>query len=156
MERVLSDPRIQELDNIPVRMAQDLKTATYRSLGEKAYNQADNMTTATISSLKSVIRGLKEGIERAAPGVVPKNQRMSELLNAIEVVEPRALTAGGKNIGGLASLAENPFAGGMFMLDRSSLAKSILGRFLYSGAPSIVGNTARAGTAVGMGGGGGY
>ena len=150
LKRVLEDPRLKDIDVIPVRLAQDLKTATYSSLGKKAYNQADAMTTAKIDSLKSVIRGLKEGIERSAPGVVPKNQRMSELLNAIEVAEPRALSAGGTTMGGLSYLAENPFAGGAFMLDRSDLFKSLLGRFLYSGAPSVLGNTTRLGTALGM------
>lgn len=151
LDRILQDPRFKDLDEIPIRMAQDLKTSTYKSLGEKAYNQADNMTTAKIGTLKAAVRGLKEGIERSAPGVVAPNKRMSELLNAIEVVEPGALAAGNKNLGGLAYLAENPFAAGGFMLDRSAAVNSILGRSLYSGAPSIVRDTTRLGTGIGMG-----
>lgn len=147
LKRVLEDPRFKDLDEIPIRMAQDLKSATYRSLGEKAYNQADNMTTAKVNSLKSVVRGLKEGIERAEPAVMAPNKRMQELLNAIEVVEPRALMKGNQNFGGLSYLAENLPAAGGFILDRSSLAKSILGRFLYSGAPNVARDVTRAGTA---------
>jgi hypothetical protein len=78
--------------------------------------------------------------------VVDPNKRMSELLNAIEVVEPRALGAGNNNFTGLSLLAENPFAGGSMMLDRSSLMKSILGRSLYTPTPSILGAGATGAT----------
>lgn len=147
LEEFLTDSRVKGAMSIPIETAQGMKTATYKALGSKAYGE---MGTADIDAQKAIVRGLKEGIERAAPEVVPRNQRMSELLNAIEVVEPRALTKGNANIGGLAALAENPVAGGAFMLDRSELFKSILGRFLYSGAPSIMGGAARLGVGTGM------
>ena len=150
LNRILSDPKIKGLDEIPVRAAQDIKTATYRALGEKAYNQADKLGTAELNVTKGAIRGMKEGLERSVPGVQAPNQRMSELLNAIEVANPRALGAGNMNFGGLSYLSENlPAAGGM-LLDRSSLFKSILGRGLYTPSRSIMFGAGQAGTGAYM------
>lgn len=147
LKEFLEDPRIK--DQIPIRLAQDLKTATYQSLGKKAYNPSDKLATANIESQKSIIRGLKEGIERAAPEVAAPNKRMQELLNAIEVVEPSALGAGNMMFGGLSYLAENlPAAAGM-LLARSRPINSILGRLFYN-SPSVLGNAARVGTAGAM------
>jgi hypothetical protein len=148
LREFLDDPRVKDAISIPIKTAQEMKTATYKSLGNKAYGE---LGSANIEAQKSIVSGLRGGIEQAAPAVAAPNKRMSELLNAIEVVEPRALSAGNANLAGLAPLAENPWAAGGFMLDRSELIKSILGRFLYSGAPSVLGNTARGATAIGLG-----
>jgi len=149
LKEFMEDPRIKGSASIPIKMAQEMKSATYKALGRKSYG--GELKSANVEGQKSIVSGLRSGIEKAAPGVAPLNKRMSELLNAIEVAEPRALSAGGTTMGGLSYLAENPFAGGAFMLDRSDLFKSLLGRFLYSGAPSVLGNTTRLGTALGMG-----
>jgi hypothetical protein len=137
----LTDPRIAGKSSIPIREAQDIKSATYKALGEKVYGK--DVLPASVAGQKAGIQGMKEGIERAAPEVIPMNQRMSKLLNAIEVAEPGILMSGNKNVGGLAYLAENPFAAGGFMLDRSDLVKSILARLAYTGVP----NAANVGTA---------
>jgi len=144
LKQFLNHPDLKALDEIPVELAHRMKKSTYSILGSKPYGELGG---AEIEAQKALARGLKEGVEKGVPGVVEPNKRMSELLNALEVTAPRVAQSGNKNISGLAALADNPVAAGAFMMDRSELIKSILGRFLYSGAPSILRDTTRAGTA---------
>lgn len=143
----LNNPAIKNADEIPVQLAQDLKKGTYRALGTKPYGE---MSGAQSEAQKALARGLKEEIERVVPGVAAPNQRQQALLNALEMAESRAKMAGNTNIGGLAYLAHDPVAAAGFMLDRSSLSKSILGRLLYTPGSSILGLGAGLGVAGGM------
>lgn len=144
MDEFLNHPKLKDLDDIPVQLAQDMKRKSGSILGSKPYGEVSGASDA---SQKALIRGLKEEIEQGVPGVKAPNAKQQELLNAIEVMERRAAMSGNKDIAGMALLANDPMAGVGMLMDRNSLFKSILGRFLYSGAPSIMGNTARVGTA---------
>lgn len=144
VEQFMKHPDLKAIEEIPVALAQKLKSGTYSILGSKAYGEVGS---ASAEGQKALARGLKEGIEKAVPGVVAPNAKQAELLNALEIVGKRAAVAGNKNPIGLGALAENPAAAAAFALDRSELLKSILGRFLYSGAPSVLRDTTRAGTA---------
>jgi hypothetical protein len=103
---------------IPVQKAQDLKQGTYKILADKY----------------------------AHMGIIPKNARMQELINAMEIAERRAGIAGNRDIAGIAWLAEHPAAAGGMLADRSPWIKSLLARYLHSGMPAT---GAAAGTVLG-------
>ncbi len=142
VSQFLNHPKVQMADEIPVQLAHEMKKGTYSILGGKPYGEVGGAST---EAQKSLARGLKEEIEKAVPAVAGPNAKQAELLNALELVGKRAQVAGSKNPIGLGALSENPAAAAAFALDRSELVKSILGRLLYSGGPSILGNAARLG-----------
>jgi hypothetical protein len=148
LNNFLNHQDLKALDEIPIELAQKMKSGTYSILGSKPYGEVGGAAT---EAQKALARGLKEEIEKKLPGVIGPNKRMGELLNTLEVTAPRVAQSGNKNIGGLAPMASDPVAAGLFMLDRSELFKSILGRLLYSGAPSVLGNAAKGATAIGLG-----
>ncbi len=149
LNQFLNHPSLKGAEEIGIQLAQDLKKGTYKALGSKPYGETSGASDAV---QKSLARGLKEQIEKAAPDVAPLNAKQSELLNALEPLSSRVEVAGRKNPMGIGSIAieSNPLAAAAFGLDRSELFKSILGRFLYSSAPSILRDTTRAGVATGM------
>lgn len=136
----LSHPLLQGKKDIPVQLAQEMKQGTYRSLGDKPYGELQG---ASVEAQKQLARGLKEGISDAVPGVAKMNARESELINALDVAERRALLDLNKNPGGLAWLANNPTMLAAFMADKSALFKSVISRMLYSG--EVVATPARVG-----------
>lgn len=144
IEQFMKHPDLKALKDIPIELAQKMKSGTYSILGSKAYGEVGSAST---EAQKAIARGLKEEIEKAVPAVAGKNAKQAELLNALELVGKRAAVSGNKNPIGLGALAENPAAATAFALDRSELVKSILGRLLYSGGPSVLRDTTRAGTA---------
>jgi hypothetical protein len=114
------------------KMAQRLKTGTYRQLKDKAYGE---MKSADIEAQKALARGLKEEIEKVIPQVRPLNVRESQLLNALSLTERRVLMSANKDPVGLGIFASNidKFVG--WMANRSDLFKSLVARMLYRGAP---------------------
>jgi hypothetical protein len=112
--------------DIPVQVAQDLKQGTYSVLRGK-YGQ---MGSAETEAQKALARGLKEGVGRAVPEVVPLNAQEARLIKALSVVERRALMDLNKNPMGLAALAGNPAGFVAFMADRSAAFKSIAARLV--------------------------
>ena len=121
---------------MPVQLAQSMKQGTYTSLGNKSYGELGG---ADIEAQKALARGLKEEISSAVGSVAGLNRRQSELMNAVEIAERRALIEGNKNPAGLALLANDPMAGIGFLADRSALAKSLAARSLYSGGALMSG-----------------
>lgn len=114
-------------NKFPVQTAQELKQGTYRSLKDKAYGE---LKGADIEAQKTLARGLKEEIAKAVPAVRPLNARESELLNALSLVERRALMEANKNPIGLGWLNSNKAAFAGWMADRSGLFKSLVARML--------------------------
>lgn len=127
---------------IPIQTAQSMKQGTYAQIGKK-YGQ---MGSAEIEAQKGLARGLKEEISKAAPEVAAINKTESELINALNVAERRALMDANKNPMGLALLANNPASWAAFMADKSALFKSLVARMMHSGAERI---PQAAGTAAG-------
>ena len=76
------------------------------------------------------------------------NARQSELINALNVTERRALMDLNKNPMSLSLLAPNKAALAAFLADKSALFKSLLARSLYSGGGA--GATAVGATAGGL------
>ena len=118
---------------IPVQTAQSMKQGTYAQVGKK-YGQ---MGSAEIEAQKGLARGLKEEISKAVPEVGPLNKAESELINALNVAERRALMDANKNPMGLALLANNPASWAAFMADKSALFKSLVARLMNSGSSAI-------------------
>lgn len=132
-------------NEIPVQLAQEMKQATYRSIGDKAYGE---LGTASKAAQKDLARGLKEGVAQAAPEVAGLNAKESALINALKLAEHRSLVEGNKNLGGLAWLSSNPATWAAFMADKSSAFKSIVARMLHSGKEQIPATGARLGIAT--------
>jgi hypothetical protein len=140
-DEFMNHPLLQNVDEIPVQLAQQLKTGTYRQLKDK-YGQ---LGTADVEAQKSLARGLKEGVANAVPDIASLNARESQLLNALNVTERRVLMDANKNPGGLAWIADHPIAAVLFMADRSPMLKSLLARALHSGSEKLPVNAARLG-----------
>lgn len=132
----LTHPDLAGQQTMPVQLAQALKQGTYRQLSDK-YGELGNATT---EAQKALARGLREEIEQAVPEVVAPNARASELWNALNVARRRTAVASNMNPTGLATLAAHPAGGAAFMLDRSSVFKSMMARALNSaqGVPGTV------------------
>lgn len=141
-QEFLNHPLLVGKQDIPVKLAQELKQGTYRSLGDKAYGE---LKGADIEAQKTLARGLKEEIAKAVPQVQPLNAEESKLLNALNVAERRVLMDANKNPAGLGWLTMNPAKFVGFMADRSPLFKSLIARMLYSGSEQIPATAARLG-----------
>lgn len=129
-------------NQIPVQLAQDLKTGTYRTL-KKSYGE---MKGAETEARKALARGLKEEIANAVPGISNLNKRESDLINALKVAERRALMDANKNPVGLGPLAPNKAMLLAFLADRSAALKSFGARGLYQASrPDVAGLLANAG-----------
>ena len=122
-------------DEIPVKLAQELKQGTYTVLKGKYGEQGSAATEAQ----KALARGLKEEIAKAVPEVAKLNAKESELINALYLAEKRALLDGNKNMGGLAWLSHSPTTWAAFMVDKSALFKSAMARMMNANQRTIPG-----------------
>lgn len=120
---------------LTLRQAQDLKTGTYRAIGNRAYGEARGAQTETE---KALARGLKEDIEtelmRQGKNIKPLNAREGRLMDAKEAIAKRVAAAGNRDPGGLGWIAENPRSFLAFVIARSPAVKSLLARGLYQSA----------------------
>lgn len=138
------DPLSQYSGSIPVQLAQKLKQGTQKQISDN-YGE---MSGPLLEAGKDVAYGMRKGIEAKHPDVAQINEHISQLMNALSVSERHALMAANKNVGGLASLAENPMAAAAFMADRSELFKSLAARMIYHGAERLPQAVAGAATAA--------
>jgi hypothetical protein len=122
-------PLLQGSEDISIPLAQEMKQATYRSLGDKAYGE---LGSASRQSQKALARGLKEQIAANVPAVQGLNQRESDLINAMDVIERRALLEGNKNPLGLGTLTPSKEMFALHMADKSGNIKAKLARELYN------------------------
>jgi hypothetical protein len=118
-------------NEIPVKLAQELKQGTYKALKDKAYGE---LKSADIEAQKALAFGLKEEIAKAIPEVQPLNTRESAMLNALSLTERRVLMDANKNPVGLGTLSLSPTHFAMWMADRSPLFKSLVARMLNRGS----------------------
>jgi hypothetical protein len=113
---------------IPVQQAQALKQGTYRVLKGKFGETGSAATEAQ----KALARGLKEEVGAQHPEILPMLSRESDLINALNVGERRALMDGNKNpvsLGAsIAMSANNPIATAGLIANSSALAKSLAAR----------------------------
>lgn len=129
---------------IPVAQAQAIKEGG-GTLLKKKYG---SLGAADVEVEKALVRGFKEEIASAVPGIDKLNARESNLLNALLLADRRAGIAGNKDIGGLAFLAHNPKAAAALALDRSSVFKSVLARLINANQRTLPGAAAGGGIAA--------
>lgn len=139
-------PEVQGAFNIPVELAQRIKQGIYRELGDAAYGTGVK-PLAEREGKKAIARGLKEGIEDVVPEAASTNRVMGQAINARDLIQDRLSVAANRNPMGLGILA-SPSHWLPWLADRSEMAKSLLARIAYSGAPAE-GVGAAAGGAVG-------
>lgn len=138
-----SHPLVAGTAEIPVQLAQKLKTGTYRQIADK-YGQ---LGTAETEAQKGIARGLKEGVADAVPEVAGLNTEESKLISTLNVVERRALLDLNKNPLNLAFLTHSPTAFAAYMADKSALFKSLAARMLNAGKEQIPATVTRLGIA---------
>jgi hypothetical protein len=127
MSEFQGHPLLQGSEEISVPLAQELKQGAYRKL-QNAYGE---LSSAQKETQKGLARGLKEQIAEKVPAINQLNKRESDLINAANVAERRALSEGNKNPFGLSTMAETKGMFGLNMLDRSARVKALLARELY-------------------------
>lgn len=146
---LLEHPLVSGKADIPVDLANKLKQAIYKGLGDTAYGLQAKSTIERIAE-KSIARNLKEGIASAEPYVVPKLDEQAKLINALKVMTPRVSAAGNKDIIGIGSLAPSEINFLTWMANRSPLIGSLVARFMHSASgvlPTGVGAAAGAAAA---------
>ncbi len=111
--------------------AQLMKETTNTEL-RKSYGE---MKGPAIEAQKGLVRGLKEELERVAPGIDVKNARQGGLMQAEKDVGRRVAYNSNKDIGGLATLsAAHPAVFLAMLMDRSPAVKSMVARGMYTSA----------------------
>ena len=130
---------------IPTAKAQDIKQATYQQIGDTPYQAVatGNIPAARIQGQQALARGLKEDIAAEAQkqgtnNNIP-NAREGAAIKARDAVAQQVARAGNRDPVGLAWLAENPVAAGLYLMERSPAVKSLIARGLYKPAAVIAG-----------------
>jgi hypothetical protein len=129
-------------DRIPVARAQEIKQGIYKIIGEKY----GTLGSDWVEAQKALARGFKEEIATAVPTtqINALNAKEGELINALKLVEARAID-GNKNPIGLGWL--NPKEIPFWLMDRSPVAKSVAARAMNAGQEQIPATAARVGVA---------
>lgn len=147
-DEFMDHPLLSGKRNIPVQLAQEMKQATYKSLGDKAYGE---MKGADITAQKALARGLKDQIAKSVPEVRQLNAEDTKLLTTLPLVERRVLMDANKNPFGLGWLTTSPTKFAAWMADRSPAFKSIVAHMLNrssAAAPGAAAGAVPAGLAV--------
>jgi hypothetical protein len=127
----LSHPLLTGKADMPVQLAQELKTGTYKALGTKSYGE---LKGAEIEAQKMLAHGLREEISKVVPSVAKLNEREGKVINAMLMNEARVLVNNNRDPGGLAYLVNNPQVALGYLAARSSAIKSLLAQGMYHGA----------------------
>lgn len=118
----------KDTTEIPVQLAQKMKQATYRSLGEKAYGEIGG---ASREAQKALARGLKEGVASKVADINELNAAEGKLLNAQDVIERAANRTANRELGGLSWLMHPVQAIG-YLAQRDPALKASLAKALYA------------------------
>lgn len=131
-------PLIQGTNDIPVQMADELKRGTQRALKE-FYRRTPTQSTplGAEKAEAAIASGLRQGVEDAVPGVAAKNAKLSEYINALHQLEPRAAQAANRDLAGLAPIAETPEMAMAMLADRNPWLKSYVAKVLYDARNKI-------------------
>lgn len=151
----LAEHRMAGGSGVPIQTAQDLKQGLYQNLKDK-YGTLQAPEVETQKLIASVLRG---EIEKGAPAVAPLNKRASDIWNALNVTERRALVGGNNNpvsLPAAVSMVHNPAFGASMIANTSDLAKSLVARALYQSgkaapAAGTVGGAAAAAALMNQG-----
>lgn len=140
VKELRSHKAVDDAGLISVQAAQKMKQGNYEKLGDAAYGMGLKPAEER-DAIKAVTRALKEGIEKAEPGVSSINKKISDLVNALKVSERRALIEGNKDVmplgASVATAVSNPVAALGLYANSSAAVKAALARMLYSGSKAI-------------------
>lgn len=136
-ERFAEHPAIEN-GTIPVRQAQNIKQGTYKVL-EGKYGEVGSAET---EAQKALARGLREGIEKVAPDVIPLNKELSALFDTLNVTERKAAMELIKDPVQSAAMLHNPAAAAALTANRSSMFKAVVAQVLDSAGKAIRPNKA--------------
>ncbi len=129
IDKIVSNFRKAHGDIIPVKVAQDIKVATYQWLKKEYQSAASKIGTASTEANKSIARGLKEGIVDVAPIVGDINARLKKLYE-FDVALEKSMGRG-KNLNllglGTKALFAAGEASGNSVLKILSIANQVLG-----------------------------
>ena len=127
----LVNPLVQGKQEIPVKLAHEMKQGTYRALGGKSYGELGSSST---EAQKALARGLREDVATAVPSVVDPLKREAGLMNMMEMVAPKVAQPGNLNPWGLASLRMDHLpSAAMTLLDRAKLLQQFIAMQGYHG-----------------------
>lgn len=148
--KLIDHPSLRGSQDMSIQTAQAMKRMNYKELGDKAFGMGLR-PQAERDALKAVTHDLKVGIERAVPEAGAINAEMSPLINARNLAQDRVLVSMNKDPLSFGAFGiSNPKAAALWLAQRSELAKSLLARFLYSGAAPAA-PVAGAGVGAGIG-----
>lgn len=128
-------PLIKDSDKIPVQLAQDIKRGTQRAVKD-SYGRLTTTPDSERAQM-AIASGLRQGIEEALPATAGYNAKLSQYINALHQIEPKAAIAANKDLGGLVPLAPTPEAALLMAADRNPWIKSYVARVLHSGRRTI-------------------
>jgi hypothetical protein len=141
----IDHPMLVNKAEMPVQLAHDLKTGTYKALGDKSYGE---LKSASIEAQKALARGLRENIAQKVPTVRPLLAEEANLLNALSVSERRVMVEANKNPLGLGWVSASPMHMAAFMADRSGLFKSLIARMLNTSGNALKDVSGLAGAGI--------
>lgn len=122
---------------LSLQAAQALKTGTNAMLKGK-YGE---LTNAATEAQKALVRGLKEELESAVPGIEAMNLRQGDLMEAAKMVGRRVAMAGNRDPVGFAWVVQHPLLFLTALADRSPLVKSLVARGAYTTAATAAQTT---------------
>lgn len=138
-------PDVRGNVDIPVQLANELKRGQ-QTIASEGYGQ---LASSAIEARKDLARGLREQIAAKVPEVVAPLRREADLMNMLEVADPRVRAQANNNPLGLTALSGSKAGAAAFAFDRSALAKGLLARALYGlGDPRAAQATIGAGAAA--------
>jgi hypothetical protein len=129
----IQHPNVGGARDIPIQVAQDMKSGYQKAIGDKGYGL---LKTPETEGEKQIARGLRELIGEAVPAVQQPLKREQDLIQALKIAERRVAVDANKNPVGLGWLAQ-PWMIPFWMWDRSAAAKGLTARALYSGQQHI-------------------
>jgi hypothetical protein len=141
----MNHPMLVNKAEIPIQLAHELKTGTYKALGDKSYGE---LKSSSIESQKALASGLRENVAQKAPLVRPLLAEESNLLNALSVSERRVMVEANKNPLGMGWIATSPVHMAAFLADRSGLFKSLIARMLNTSGNALKDGSGLAGAGI--------
>ena len=133
----LSHPQVEGKGRITVEVANNLKKGITKALKDIQYGGGTSKLPMEIQAEKIRAANLAEANRIAEPKLVPTLKEQSELINAINVMEPTVSREGNKNLIGLGALSPSKEALAVWMMDRYPWFKSFVARTLYKGSEAI-------------------
>lgn len=144
-DEYMNHPLLVNKAEIPVQLAQELKTGTYRALGDKSYGE---LKSASIEAQKALASGLRGVVADKIQAVRPLLAEESNLLNALSVSERRVMVEANKNPLGLGWISSSPLHMAAFLADRSGLFKSLVARMLNQTGGALDASSGIAGAGI--------